>query len=128
MAPLPMSHLHFWTHFNYYLFKLWLLLVTGLPHPVLHIYLGLLIQISVCWALRLRISHATPLFFVYFAEFYNELNDLFVAVPAINRDWWVGTAIIPIPSSSRPPCSCWRATPEYWVSPSERLEAQRPDS
>ena len=87
-----MSHLHFWTHFNYYLFKLWLLLATGLPHPVLHIYLGLLIQFSICAALRLRIAHPTPLFFVYFAEFYNELNDLFAAVPDVGHEWLMGTA------------------------------------
>ena len=70
-----MFNFHFLTHFKYYPLKMWLLEKTGLPHPVLHIYLGLMIQLSICLMLRKRISHPTPLFFVYFAELYNEIHD-----------------------------------------------------
>ncbi|MDE2341538.1 MAG: hypothetical protein KGL21_10820 [Alphaproteobacteria bacterium] len=56
-----------------------------MPHPVLHIYLGLLIQFGICVLLRKRISHPMPLYFVYFAELYNEIHDTLHGAGEINR-------------------------------------------
>ena len=96
---------HFMTngYFDYDAFKVWLLDYTGLPHSTIHIYMGVLIQLTFCALLQKRISHPTPLYFVCFAELINEMHDALYGAAGIDKAYapgyvhdWLHTVAVPV--------------------------------
>jgi len=97
-------HGHFMAsgYFDYNAFKIWILDATGLPHSTMHIYMGVGIQLLLCLLLRKRISHPTPLYFVYFGELINEIHDALYDAAGIDNAYapgyvhdWLHTITVP---------------------------------
>jgi hypothetical protein len=90
-------------YFDYDAFKIWVLDYTGLPHSTIHIYMGVIIQLTFCALLQKRISHPVPLYFVCFSELINELHDALYGYASIDKSYaagyvhdWLHTITVPV--------------------------------